>query len=46
VENIGSEKVLLKAGMQFEGIMRGAVFAHGIYNDAKLFAVLATDKKG
>jgi ribosomal-protein-alanine N-acetyltransferase len=43
-ENLGSEKVLKKIGMQFEGIMRQGVYAKGSFHDMKCYAVLSSDK--
>jgi ribosomal-protein-alanine N-acetyltransferase len=40
LENTGSERVMQKAGMSFEGIMREGVFAKGRYQDLKTYAIL------
>lgn len=42
-ENIGSQKVLRKIGMHYEGIMRHGVYAKGTFHDMKSFALLSTD---
>jgi ribosomal-protein-alanine N-acetyltransferase len=39
-ENIGSERVMQKAGMHYEGIKREAVFAKGIFHDVKMYSIL------
>ena len=44
-DNAGSEKVLRKVGMQYEGLMRDGLFAKGIFHDLKTFALLATDPR-
>lgn len=41
--NTASEKVMLKCGMQFEGIMRKKLFAKGEYHDLKLYSLLKED---
>jgi [ribosomal protein S5]-alanine N-acetyltransferase len=40
VENIGSQRVMEKVGMSFEGIMRKGMFAKGKYQDLKLYSIL------
>ena len=40
VQNRASERVMQKAGMKFEGIMRDGIFAKGRYHDLKVYAVL------
>ena len=40
VENIGSYKVLEKAGMKFEGILREQMFIKGRFRDLKLYSIL------
>lgn len=44
-DNAGSEKVLRKAGMQYEGLMREGLFAKGSFHDLKTFALLSTDPR-
>jgi ribosomal-protein-alanine N-acetyltransferase len=39
-ENTASEKVLLKSGMKFEGVLREQMFMKGIYQDLKIFSIL------
>lgn len=41
VENIGSQRVMEKVGMSFEGIIRKGMFAKGEYQDLMLYSVLA-----
>ena len=40
VENIGSYKVLEKAGMKFEGILREQMFIKGRFQDMKIYSIL------
>lgn len=44
-DNAGSEKVLRKVGMRYEGLMREGLFAKGAFHDLKTFALLATDPR-
>lgn len=44
-DNTGSEKVLRKVGMQYEGLMREGLYAKGVFHDLKTFAILATDPR-
>lgn len=39
-ENLGSERVMQKAGMTLEGIMRKAMLTKGAHRDMKLYAIL------
>ncbi|NEY83056.1 GNAT family N-acetyltransferase [Bacillus sp. 3H-10] len=39
-ENIGSQRVMEKIGMSFEGIMRKGLFAKGKHHDVKLYSIL------
>lgn len=41
--NSASEKVMLKCGMQYEGIMRKKLYAKSEYHDLKLFSLLKSD---
>ena len=43
VENIGSSRVMEKAGMQFEGIIRKGMFVKGKHQDLKMYAILRED---
>jgi ribosomal-protein-alanine N-acetyltransferase len=43
VGNIASEKVLKKAGMQFEGIIREQMFFKEAYQDLKLYSILRSE---
>lgn len=40
VENIGSQKVLEKVGMKFEGILREQLFIKGAFRDMKIYSIL------
>jgi ribosomal-protein-alanine N-acetyltransferase len=40
VENIGSQRVMEKAGMTFEGIIRKGMFTKGIHRDLKSYSIL------
>jgi len=40
VENFASARVMEKAGMRFEGVLRGQAWARGAFRDMKLYAVL------
>lgn len=39
-ENIGSARVMEKAGMSFEGVMRNGVFLKGKHRDLKIYSIL------
>ncbi|MCK4449432.1 MAG: GNAT family N-acetyltransferase [Anaerolineae bacterium] len=39
-ENIASARVMEKAGMKFEGILRQHMFAKGTYHDLKIYSIL------
>lgn len=39
-ENVGSERVMQKLGMQFEGVLRQHVFSKGRFRDMKLYSIL------
>lgn len=41
--HIASEKVALKCGFTFEGIVRDAIFHHGQYQDLRQFSLLRKD---
>lgn len=43
VENIGSQRVMEKAGMTFERVIRKGMFAKGKYQDLKLYSILADE---
>lgn len=43
LENIGSARVLEKAGMTCEGILRQHMFIKGHYHDLKLYAILRSN---
>ena len=43
-DNPASGRVMEKAGMQYEGTLRGRVFNKGHFSDVKLYARLRTDK--
>lgn len=40
IENIGSQRVMEKCGMSFEGIIRKAIFSKGKQHDLKLYSIL------
>jgi ribosomal-protein-alanine N-acetyltransferase len=40
VKNIGSQKVLEKVGMKFEGILREQVLIKGTFRDMKIYSIL------
>ena len=40
VENVGSERVMQKVGMEMEGLMRSFAKIHGVYQDYKIYAVI------
>lgn len=39
-DNIGSQKVLKKVGMTFEGTLRKSMFLKGVYQDINIFSIL------
>lgn len=39
-ENIASERVMIKSGMSFEGVLREQMLAKSRYNDLKLYSIL------
>jgi ribosomal-protein-alanine N-acetyltransferase len=43
VDNIGSYRVMEKAGMQFEGILRDARYSKGRMDTVRLYAILRSD---
>lgn len=43
VENMGSARVMEKAGMRFEGVLRQREFIKGRYEDLRLYALLKGD---
>lgn len=43
IANIGSERVMQKAGMTFEGIERESIFVKGEFHDLKRYAILQKD---
>lgn len=44
--NVGSKRVLEKAGMALEGLLRDDMLAHGTYRDSYLFAILEDEWRG
>ncbi|KRG16146.1 GNAT family N-acetyltransferase [Lederbergia galactosidilytica] len=44
-ENIGSSRVMEKAGMRFEGILRKAMFTKGKHWDIKIYSILQDEQK-
>ncbi|RKD69549.1 ribosomal-protein-alanine N-acetyltransferase [Sinobaca qinghaiensis] len=43
IDNPGSEKVMLKLGMQYEGLLRKNEFIKGTFRDTKIFSLLNDD---
>jgi [ribosomal protein S5]-alanine N-acetyltransferase len=43
VANIGSERVMEKAGMKFEGILRNFIFVKGAHYDVKMYSIIKED---
>jgi len=43
VDNLASEKVMLKCGMKFEGILRQQMFVKGKYDDLKMYSILRSE---
>ena len=43
VPNLASERVMQKAGMQYEGILREFVYAKGRFHDMKVYALLRSE---
>lgn len=43
VDNIGSEKVMLKADMAFEGVLRKNERIKGEFRDTKIFSILKSE---
>lgn len=40
VDNIGSERVMQKCGMTFEGVLRKSMFVKGEHRDLKIYSIL------
>jgi ribosomal-protein-alanine N-acetyltransferase len=43
VDNVGSYRVMEKAGMAFEGVLRGYIFSKGAHLDLRIHAILRPD---
>ncbi len=43
IPNTASERVMVKCGLEYEGIMRKKLFAKGSYHDLKLYSLLLED---
>ncbi|WLR57024.1 GNAT family protein [Mesobacillus subterraneus] len=43
VENRGSERVMEKAGLEFEGILRKFIYIKGAHYDVKMYAIIKED---
>lgn len=43
VANVGSERVMEKAGMNFEGILRKFIFFKGAHYDVKMYSIIKDD---
>lgn len=46
VPNVASARVMEKAGMRFEGILREQIHAKGSFQDLKSYSVLRRDRRG
>lgn len=44
VDNVGSYRVMEKAGMRFEGILRGSRYVKGRFDDIRMYGVLRGDR--
>lgn len=44
--NIGSRRIAEKAGLRYEGCLRGVVFIRGEYVDSEVFGILRADWRG
>ncbi len=45
VENLASARVLEKAGLQLEGVMRKRIQLRGVWSDSRLYAILESDPR-
>lgn len=43
MRNAGSARVLEKAGLRFEGLLRGSIKKNGVYEDVRMYALVAAD---
>jgi ribosomal-protein-alanine N-acetyltransferase len=43
VDNRASERVMQKAGMRYEGTLRGVALVKGVFEDRKLYAILQSE---
>jgi [ribosomal protein S5]-alanine N-acetyltransferase len=43
-DNVGSYRVMEKAGMRFEGILRGSRYVKGRFDDVRMYALLRGDR--
>ena len=43
VQNVAAARVLEKAGMKFEGILREYLYAKGAFHNVKLYSILRSD---
>ncbi len=46
IKNMASERVLLKGGMKYEGIMRESLYVKGEFQDLKLYSILKSEWNG
>jgi len=44
-ENISSQKVMEKSGMQIEGLLRKSMFVKGQYKNVKMYAITDDDAR-
>ena len=42
-ENVASARVMEKAGLKFEGLLRQRLYAKGIYHDVQMYSLLKSD---
>ncbi|MCF6138288.1 GNAT family N-acetyltransferase [Pseudalkalibacillus berkeleyi] len=43
IQNVGSERVMQKSGMSYEGTMRKGLYGKGKHHDLKLYAIIKED---
>ncbi|GIO96025.1 hypothetical protein J14TS5_11110 [Paenibacillus lautus] len=43
--NVGSARVMEKAGMSYEGLLRKAIWVKGRHEDLKLYSIIIDDMK-
>jgi len=45
VTNPASERVMMKCGMKYEGLLRGAIWEKGVFKDLKIYSILDSERK-